>query len=283
MRVTGGSSLQIGQRIGEYRIEALLGVGGMGAVYGARDTALRRSVAIKVVDRVDAAARRALVQEARIAASLSHPSICTVHEIGVVDDQPFIVMERVTGRPLSSMIPPGIGLPLETALHYAIQIVDAVAHAHTRGVVHRDLKSANVMVGSDGSVKVLDFGLAIYHTDPAESETETTKSETRSGAGTVPYMAPEILRGRRAGPRSDIWALGVLIYEMVSGTRPFVGATRYEVAAAILERSPAPLPRHVPVNVRRLIDRCLEKVSDERFASARQLAAAFDDLALTAN
>lgn len=281
MSAAGGSPLQIGQRLGEYRIEGLLGVGGMGAVYSARDAALRRVVAIKVVDRPDAAARRALLQEARIAASLSHPSICTVHEVGVVGDQPFIVMERVAGAPLSTVIPAGIGLPLETALHYVIQIVDAVAHAHAHGVVHRDLKSANVMIGSDGSVKILDFGLAILQTEPTDSEIDTTRSETPSGAGTVPYMAPEILCGGRAGPRSDVWALGVLLYEMVSGTRPFQGATKYELAAAILGRPPAPLPQDVPADVRRIVSRCLEKAADERFASARQLATALDDLAVT--
>ena len=279
MGTSSGSPLQIGQRLGSYRIDALLGVGGMGAVYCARDRALRRTVAIKVVDRADAAARRALLQEARIAASLCHPGICSVHEVGCIGDQPFIVMEHVAGEPLSAVIPQGRGLPLETALHYALQIVDAVAHAHAHGVVHRDLKSANVMVGDGGVVKILDFGLATCQVavDP-DSETTRTETPSSSGAGTIPYMAPEILCGRRAGPRSDVWALGVLIHEMIAGSRPFAGATRYEVAAAILERAPAPLPAHVPAALRRVIARCLEKTIDERFASARQLAAALDEL-----
>jgi eukaryotic-like serine/threonine-protein kinase len=270
--------LEVGQQLGTYRIDALLGVGGMGAVYSARDAALRRSVAIKVVDRGDAAARRALLQEARIAASLSHPAICSVHEVGCVDDQPFIVMEHVGGLPLSARIPAGRGLPLETVLHYALQIADAVGHAHVHGVVHGDLKSANVMVDETGAVKILDFGLATWDAPLLDPNSETTRSETPTGAGTVPYMAPEVLCGRRAGPRSDVWALGVIFFEMLAGARPFAGATRYELAAAILDRPPAPFRAQTPAPLRRIIARCLEKVADERFASARPLAAALDDL-----
>jgi serine/threonine protein kinase len=279
MNTSSASPLQIGQRLGAYRIDALLGSGGMGVVYAARDRALRRTVAIKVVDRADAAARRALLQEARLAASLAHPAICSVHEVGCIGDQPFIVMERVVGAPLSAMIPAGRGLGVETALHYAIQIVDAVAHAHTRRVVHRDLKATNIMIADDGSVKVLDFGLAIYDVDAAaDTDAETTCTDATSGAGTVPYMAPEMLRGHRACPRSDVWALGVLIHEMLAGTRPFAGDTKYALAAAILERAPAALPAHVPASLRRVVARCLEKAADERFPSARQLAVALDDV-----
>ncbi len=276
MRTTA-MGLQIGERLGAYRIDALLGVGGMGAVYAARDRVLRRLVAIKVVDRADAAARRALLREARLAASLAHPAICGVHEIGCIGHRPFIVMEHVEGRPLSSVITPGVGLPVETALHYAMQIVDAVAHAHARHVVHRDLKAANVMVGVNGTVKVLDFGLAIHDAD-SDVDAETTRTELAAGAGTIPYMAPEILRGRRACPQSDVWALGVLLHEMLAGARPFWGATKYELAAAILGREPAPLPASVPAVLRRVVLRCLEKAPDERFPSARPVAAALDDV-----
>jgi len=273
---TSAASLQIGQRLGAYRIDALLGVGGMGTVYSARDRALRRTVAIKVADRGNAVARRALFQEARIAASLSHPAICSVHEIGCVDDQPFIVMEHIAGEPLSAVIPPG-GLPIETALHYARQIVDAVAHAHACGVVHRDLKSANVMIGAGGAVKILDFGLAIRAT-MSLPDWQTTRLDPRTGAGTVPYMAPELLSGARGGPRSDIWALGVLMYEMLAGVRPFSGLTGYAVAAAILSGPPAPLPAHVGGPVLRIVARCLQKPLDQRFGSAKHLAAALDDV-----
>jgi len=272
--VSSTSTLQIGQHLGAYRIDALLGVGGMGTVYSARDGALRRSVAIKIVDRTDDSARHALLREARIAASLSHPAICSVHEVGCVGDQPFIVMERVDGVPLSRVIRHGHGLAIETALNYALQIVDAIAHAHAHGVVHRDLKSANVMIGPGGAVKILDFGLAVHDLDDPDGE--TTRTEAPSGAGTIPYMAPEVLCGHRAGPRSDIWAIGVLIHEMLAGSRPFTGATRFELAAAILERPPEPLSASVPYELRRIVARCLEKSADERFSSARQLASALD-------
>ncbi len=272
--------LRVGQRVGQYRIDGVLGEGGMGVVYRARDRKLRRTVAIKVVDRADTAARRSLLQEARIAASLDHPAICAVHEVGCVGDQPFVVMEHVAGLPLSSVIPQGRGLELEAALHYAIQIVDAVAHAHGRNIVHCDLKSANVMIGTGGLVKILDFGLAVRQpVDLDETATETTRSEMPSGAGTVPYMAPELLRGRRADRRSDVWALGILLYEMVSGRRPFTGATRYELAAAILGEDPPPLPDRVPAGLCAITARCLKNDPESRFPCARALAAALDDLA----
>ncbi|HEV3139199.1 MAG TPA: serine/threonine-protein kinase [Vicinamibacterales bacterium] len=274
------ATLRVGQRFGRYRIDGVLGSGGMGVVYRARDRRRRRVVAIKVVDRADAAARRSLLQEARIAASLDHPAICGVHEVGCVGDQPFVVMEHVAGLPLSSLIPANRGLALESALHYTMQIVDAVAHAHGRNVVHCDLKSANIMVTSDGLVKVLDFGLAVRQ--PVELDgtaSETTRSEMPSGAGTVPYMAPEILRGRRADRRSDVWALGVLLYEMVAGRRPFSGATRYELAAAILGEDPPPLPGRAPAGLCAVTLRCLEKQPDRRYPCARALAAALDALA----
>ena len=272
--------LRVGQRVGPYHIDGVLGEGGMGVVYRARDRKLRRTVAIKVVDRADAAARRSLLQEARIAASLDHPAICAVHEVGCVGEQPFVVMEHVAGLPLSSVIPSGRGLELEAALHYMIQIVDAVAHAHGRDIVHCDLKSANIMITSGGLVKILDFGLAVRQpVDLDATASETTRSEIPSGAGTVPYMAPEMLRGRRADRRSDVWALGVLLFEMVAGRRPFAGATRYELAAAILGEDPPPLPGRAPAGLSALTARCLAKEPDRRFACARALAVALDDLA----
>src|SRR5579872_5495119 len=158
--INGVQMLRVGQRLGPYRIDGVLGTGGMGVVYRAHDRKLRRTVAIKMVDRADPSKRRALLQEARIAASLDHPGICSVHGVGCAGDQPFVVMEHVAGLPLSAMIPPDRGLAIETVLHYTIQIVGAVAHAHERDVVHCDLKSANVMITRCGAVKILDFGLA---------------------------------------------------------------------------------------------------------------------------
>jgi serine/threonine protein kinase len=274
-------AIGVGQDLGPYRIEALLGAGGMGVVYRARDRKLHRTVAIKFVDRrrVDADSSRWLLQEARLTASLSHPSICGVHEVGYHGDQPFIVMEHIEGTLLASLIPADKGFPVETALHYALQIADAVAHAHDRGIVHRDLKSSNLMMAHDGRVKLLDFGLAIRSADHEVDEIETTCSlDIPSGAGTVPYMAPELLRGKQADKRSDVWALGVLLFEMLTGRRPFRGGTRYELAAAILGDPPLPLGKDIPAALRSVVARSLMKHPADRYGCAGEFAAALDDV-----
>jgi eukaryotic-like serine/threonine-protein kinase len=277
------SPITIGQDLGPYRIEAWLGAGGMGVVYRARDRKLQRTVAIKVVDRMRSSERasRSLLEEARLAAALSHPSICGVYEVGHVGDQPFIVMEHIEGSTLATLMPKARALSLETALHYAAQIVDAVAYAHRNGIVHGDLKSSNIMIAPDGRAKILDFGLAVRQLTPAagsDGETTTQSLNVPSGAGTVPYMAPELLRGRPADPRSDIWALGVLFYEMVAGYRPFRGATRYELAAAILYEQAIALPPQVPDRLRTVISQCLLKNSSDRYRCASELASALVDV-----
>jgi len=273
------NAIGVGKTVGPYRIDAVLGAGGMGIVYRAHDRARRRDVAIKVVDRRlgGGAAHNRLVREARVAAALDHPSICCIHGIGFADGQPFIVMEHVEGKPLASLIPRA-GLAPDTALRYAAQILAAVAHAHARGVVHRDLKSSNIVVSADGRAKLLDFGLAIYDDGDDGGEAETTWPRTMlSAAGTVAYMAPEPLRGRQADRRSDVWALGVVLYEMLAGRRPFRGATRYEVASKILGANPMPLPSRVPGSWRGVVGRSLRKEPAERYACAGALAAALAD------
>jgi serine/threonine protein kinase len=280
--VTTVQAINVGQRVGPYRIDGVLGAGGMGVVYLAQDCELRRTVAIKVVDRSrhHPNAMRLLLQEARVAASLNHPSICSVHEVGRFGDEPYIVMEHVEGTLLSDVIPRDTGLPIERAIHYEMQIVDAIAHAHRHGIVHGDLKTSNIMVGSDGRVKVLDFGLAVQKVSEIDlSDGDTTRPpELDSGAGTVPYMAPELLRGRRAQAPSDIWALGVVLFEMLVGYRPFRGGTAYELAAAILADQPLPLPPRVPGALRGVVSRCLSKHPIDRFATVRDLAAALEDV-----
>jgi len=266
----------VGMTVGPYRIDAVLGAGGMGIVYRARDRARRRTVAIKVVDRRrgSGASHSRLVREARMAAALHHPSICGIHGIGFAAGQPFIVMEHVEGKPLAALIPRA-GLAPDAALRYAAQILEAVAHAHGRGVVHGDLKSSNILVSADGRAKLLDFGLAMYDGGGDASEAETTWPRGMpAGAGTVAYMAPELLRGRPADRRSDVWALGVVMYEMVAGRRPFRGATRYEVASKILEAAPIALPAAVPGPWREVVGRSLRKEPAERYACAGALAAA---------
>jgi len=277
-------AFDIGQCFGPYRIEGLLGAGGMGRVYLAQDCTLRRTVAIKVVDhaRHDPDALGSLVREARLAASLSHPSICSVYEVGHLGHEPFIVMEHIEGEPLSTVVHRRRALPYDTALQYERQIVEAVAHAHDHGIVHGDIKSSNIMVAPDGRVKILDFGLAVRHV-PLENAAATAETTTppppSSCTGTVPYMAPELLRGRPPDVHSDLWALGVVFFEMLAGYRPFRGATAYELAAAILANEQLSLPVGVPLPAGRVVERCLATCPADRFRSTRELAANLGDLA----
>jgi serine/threonine protein kinase len=274
-------TVTIGERLGPYRIEALLGAGGAGVVYLAEDSQLLRRVAIKVLgpSSAEEGGRHSLLQEARVVAALSHPSICGIHEVGLFRGQSFIVMEHVAGVSLATAIPADRGLPIEVALNYGIQIVDAVAHAHRKGIAHGDLKSTNVMLGPDGRVKVLDFGLAVrYPLENDATRDETTRLRGRLPCGTVPYMAPELLRGRPADARSDIWALGVILFEMMCGRRPFGGATPFETANAVLTGHRSHLPTRVPVTVRQMVAKCLSVRPEDRYSSACDLAAALDDI-----
>jgi serine/threonine protein kinase/Tfp pilus assembly protein PilF len=269
-----------GAELGPYRIASALGAGGMGVVYRARDTRLERDVALKVLPDAlvaDATARARLVREARTASALNHPNICHIYDVGEAGGHSYIAMEHVEGRPLSQSIPPE-GLPLDTALRYASQLAEALAHAHDRGVLHRDLKSANVMITPEGRVKVLDFGLAKRAPDGSDEATRTIDSVTQAGsvAGTLHYLAPELLRGQPADARSDIWALGVTFYEMVTGKLPFTGRTGFEASAAILREPPAPLPAQVPAGLRSIITRCLTKEPARRYQRAGELRAALE-------
>ena len=274
-------AIRIGQNIGPYRIEGLLGTGGMGRVYLARDSALRRTVAIKVVDHTkrDPQSLRSLLREARLAAALSHPSICSVHEVGRLGNEPFIVMEHVKGLSLATVLQRMGALTVQTAIHYEMQIVNAIAHAHEHEIVHGDLKTSNLMIEPNGRVKILDFGLAVQGSLASSHEivVDTTILAPQSScAGTVPYMAPELLRGRGADVHSDIWALGVVLFEMLAGFRPFRGATTYELAAHILSNEPVPFSALIPRSLRTIIERCLLPKPSDRYESARELASALD-------
>jgi TolB-like protein/Tfp pilus assembly protein PilF len=258
-----------GRVLDHYEVGRLIGAGGMGEVYAAHDTELGRAVALKVVTGGGTSeAQRALRREAQRASQLNHPNICTIHEVGAVGGQAYIVMEYVEGCPLVDLI--GIdGLPLETLLRYGIHIADALAHAHGQGVIHRDLKSANVVVTPEGRTKVLDFGLAHAAESPPEmSQTRGASAMEPSLAGTLSYMAPELLRGEKASTRSDIWALGVMLYEMARGQRPFGGGTSFELSAAILHAAPAALPPRIPAALQTIIRRCLAKDPHERYGQA---------------
>jgi serine/threonine-protein kinase len=273
----------IAGRLGHYRVGEQLGEGGMGVVYRARDTRLERPVAIKLVGRhllANETARARLLREARMASALNHQHVCTVYDVAEEEGNVYIVMELVEGRPLNTVASKG-DLPAETLLRYGSQIAEAIAHAHDRGVVHRDLKCSNVMITPDGQAKVLDFGLAKRLTGAESLETDiTAETLTQDGAviGTLHCLAPELLRGEPADARSDIWALGVLLYEMAGGDQPFSGKTPYELTAAILREPVRPLAPTVPAGLRAVILRCLQKEPARRYQRAGEVRAALEAL-----
>lgn len=272
----------IDQLLGHYRIISKIGEGGMGAVYRARDEVLHREVAIKVVARgagLDQTSREFLLHEARASSALSHPNICTVHEIGEFNGELYIVMELVEGRSLASMIG-SLGLSPESVMRYGVQIASALAHSHARSIVHRDLKSGNIVVTPEGLVKVLDFGLARRLPKEAlEDDATQIMGPVESSdhiVGTLSYMAPELLRGESGDDRTDLWALGVVLYEAASGQLPFQGGTHFEVSSAILHELPAPLPTRVPHGLWAIIQRCLAKEPGQRYQRAAELQAALE-------
>ncbi len=275
--------MMVGKSLGHFQIEERLGAGGMGVVYRARDTQLDRAVALKLVGEKfaqDAQARARLLNEARTASALNHPHVCHIYEVGEAEGHAYIAMEYVAGKPLAQTIPQE-GLPSETLLRYGIQIADAVAHAHDHGIVHRDLKSANVMITPEGRAKVLDFGLALRQR--GEEFAEVTRSQVSLGesgtvSGTLHSIAPEVLRGDASDPRSDVWALGVLLYEMAAGRLPFEGKTGFEMSSAILREQPAPLPPRVPAALRAVILRCLAKDPAQRFARSSEVRASLETI-----
>ncbi len=275
MSCTPNHPLNAGDIVGRYRIESLLGSGGMGNVYLALDPQLRRRVALKFVNPARQSSHE-LVREARFAASLKHPSICTIHGLDYLGVEPFLVMEYIKGVSLSKVIRGRRLLSMATALGFAHQIIEAVAHAHQQGVVHGDLKSSNIMVGSRGHITILDFGLAVRRrVEAGADDTESAGVSPSSGAtGTVPYMAPEIIRGAQPAVASDIWALGVLLFELAAGRRPFGGMTSYEVASNILTDQRTPMASVIEKPLSAVINGCLRSSPAERYESAQSLAAA---------
>jgi eukaryotic-like serine/threonine-protein kinase len=244
---------------------------------------LSRIVALKFLLRQsanDPKAGERLRREARMASSLNHPNICTIYEVGEQAGEVFIAMEFVDGKPLSKLIPDG-GLPIETVIRYGKQIASGLEHAHGHGVIHRDLKSLNVIVTKEGDVKILDFGLARVG-DPAEFDKQTLETVTTKGAtglaGTFPYMAPEQFEGGSTCPRTDIWSLGIVLYEMTAGARPFHGENLYRLCTSIVRDAPPPLPPHTPPGLATVISRCLEKEPARRYQSAGEVRAALEAL-----
>jgi serine/threonine protein kinase/Tfp pilus assembly protein PilF len=273
--------LPAGARLGAYEIVAPLGAGGMGEVYRARDVRLGRDIALKVLP--EALARDAdhlarFEREARTVASLNHPNIVTLHSVEDVDGIRFLTMELVEGQSLANLITPG-GLPLDSALDMAIAIADALMAAHEQRVVHRDLKPANVMVTRAGWVKVLDFGLAKPVREATQVDTQGMTVEALSTrglvVGTAPYMAPEQILGGAVDARTDLFAFGVLLYELLAGRRPFTAPTPMATIAAIFNQAPEPLGRlraDLPPGVGRIVSHCLEKDPSERPQTALALS-----------
>ncbi|MCA9726941.1 MAG: serine/threonine protein kinase [Candidatus Eisenbacteria bacterium] len=283
----------VGKTLGSYKILSLIGQGGMGEVYAAKDTRLDRTVALKVLPpgMAEVPERRARFErEAKAVAALNHPHIVTLHSVEEADGWHFITMELVQGQPLHRLVPDH-GLSPERVFELAIPIVDAVAAAHRKGIAHRDLKPDNVMVTDEGRVKVLDFGLAklLDPTDPAaggeiSGDTGTVGSPvTEEGRvlGTVAYMSPEQAEGKPSDHRSDIFSLGVLLYVLSTGRRPFTGTSNAAVLAAILRDTPKPVHEvntDLPSGLGRIVRRCLEKDPDRRFQGADDLRLELEDV-----
>ncbi|MEQ1911355.1 MAG: protein kinase [Vicinamibacterales bacterium] len=285
-----GVTLTSGTRLSHYEIVSLLGTGGMGAVYRARDTrpTMAREVAIKVLSGtdVDAASRSRFELEARATSALNHPNILAIYDVGTHDGLLYLVEELVEGSTLRELLTKG-PLPARKAVEYARAIAQGLAAAHAKGITHRDLKPENVMVTSDGRVKILDFGLAKLRQSSPTPDASTRTHQTGPGTilGTVAYMSPEQVRGQTLDHRSDLFSLGIVLYEMLSGARPFSGETAPDTQSSILNAEPREFPsdRSVPPAIERLVRRCLEKQPEQRFQSASDLAFALDALPSSSN
>ena len=267
----------VGRVVGSYEIRALIAVGGMGEVYRAVDTRLNRTVAIKTLPGQlsdDPDRQERFRREANIVSSLNHPHVCTLHDVGIQDGIHYLVMEHIDGETLQARLERG-PLPLVRALEYAIQICDALDKAHRHGVIHRDLKPANVMLAKSG-VKLLDFGLAKVERAPAPAPDAHTRTLTDEGTilGTFQYMAPEQVEGKDADARTDIFAFGALVYEMITAKKAFDGPTQANVIGAILKDEPPPVIEIVPdapVSLDHALARCLAKDPDDRWQTANDL------------
>lgn len=273
--------MKVGSTLGHYHVVRTLGRGGMGAVYEANDTRLNRQVALKVLP-----ARMAnnpewfkrFEREAQAVAAINHPNIVTIHSVEEADDVHFIILELVGGQTLDDLIPEG-GLPIDTFFDVAIPLTDAIAAAHKRGIAHRDLKPSNVMVDEEGRVKVLDFGIAKLVEDVPEDEAATqvgSEALTEEGkiVGTVAYMSPEQAEGKAADHRSDIFSLGIMLYEMATGDRPFVGDTKLSIMASIVKDEPQPIIERnmeMPRHLARIVKKALEKNLSRRYQSMLEL------------
>jgi eukaryotic-like serine/threonine-protein kinase len=272
----------VGRQLGRYQILALLGAGGMGEVYRARDTRLNRAVAIKVLPphlTQDSVALARFEREAQAVAALSHPNILAIHDFGMEQDIHYAVTELLEGETLRQRLTHKV-LPWREAVKLGVAVADGLAAAHVKGVIHRDLKPENIFLTNDSRVKILDFGLARRKpvaplSDASSASTVPNVTEPGMVMGTVGYMSPEQVRGEEVDERSDLFAFGCVLYETVSGRRAFARQTAAETMAAILRDEPPKLAeagQDVPSELERVINRCLKKKAEARFQSARALA-----------
>src|ERR1700690_1787039 len=273
-------ALSSGTKLGPYEIQSLLGAGGMGEVYRAKDARLDRIVAIKVLPAsfsADHDRMQRFAQEARAAAALNHPNILSFFYIGGEQGSPYVVSELLEGETLRERLRGG-PLSVRKTIEYGLQVARGLAAAHEKGIVHRDLKPENLFVTSDGRVKILDFGVAKLQSSPEDSgrSVEELTTVTKSGAviGTVAYMSPEQLRGKAVDHRSDIFSIGAILYETLTGCRAFRGETEVDTITAVLKENPPEInleQASVPESVLQIVRHCLEKEPENRFQSARDL------------
>ncbi|HYA26261.1 MAG TPA: serine/threonine-protein kinase, partial [Terriglobales bacterium] len=274
-------ALTPGEKLGPYEIQSSLGAGGMGEVYRARDSRLKRDVAVKVLPKAlssDPDRLRRFEQEALATAALNHPNILAVFDIGDNQGSPYVVSELLEGETLRDRLRTG-PIPVRKALEYALQVAHGLAAAHEKGIIHRDLKPENLFLTKDGRVKILDFGLAkLTQSEPgAHASLATVSHGTEAGVvlGTAGYMSPEQVRGQSLDARSDIFSFGAILYEMLSGKRAFHGATPADTMSSILKEEPADLSatnRNISPALERIVHHCLEKNPEARFHSASDIA-----------
>jgi len=270
--------ISAGQKIGPYEVLSSIGAGGMGEVYRARDTRLGREVALKILPAEFSADRDRLERfelEARSASALNHPNIITIYDVGSSNSTSYLSMELVEGKSLRALLDEGL-MPLRKIASIASQLADGLAKAHAAGIVHRDLKPENLMISKDGFLKILDFGLAkmtLVHANQASNlQTQTGAGMVR---GTVGYMSPEQASGKAVDFHSDQFSFGTILYEMITGKRPFQRGSVAESMAAIIREDPEPvhnLNPQLPMVLRWILDRCMAKDPEERYASTRDLA-----------
>lgn len=271
------SSLAAGSQLGPYQVHGLIGRGGIGEVYRAHDTRLNRNVAVKVLSSKfagDSASVARFTREARTTALLNHPNIVAVHDVGSHLGVPFVVSELLDGRTLRQQMQEG-PIEIRTAVGYAVDVARGLVAAHRHGVVHRDLKPENIFITADERVKILDFGLAKCRSLSQRDDESSTATTSGIIVGTVGYASPEQLRGGAVDGRSDLFSVGVVLYEMLAGVAPYRRESAIETLHAILKEQPVPLrrrKRQIPGDLEAIVLRCLEKAPDSRFQSAQDLA-----------